>query len=106
MALPGRQIIAVADSSYAVIELLNAVRRWICMITRMRLDARLFDPPARRRPGAVGRPRVRSHGPHPSSWSATSLPNSSRRHSCAPISTQTLSTAISCCLSPGTKDSD
>lgn len=56
--LPGRQIIAVADSSYAVIDLLNAVRRRICMITRMRLDARLFDPPARRRPGAVGRPRV------------------------------------------------
>ena len=56
--LPGRQIIAVADSSYAVIDLLNAVRRRICMITRLRLDARLFDPPARRRPGAIGRPRV------------------------------------------------
>jgi len=28
------------------------------MITRMRLDARLFDPPARRRPGTIGRPRV------------------------------------------------
>jgi len=28
------------------------------MITRLRLDARLFDPPARRRPGAIGRPRV------------------------------------------------
>lgn len=56
--LPGRQIIAVADSSYAVIDLLNAVRRRICMITRLRLDARLFDPPARRRPGTIGRPRV------------------------------------------------
>jgi hypothetical protein len=56
--LPERQIIAVADSSYAVIDLLNAVRRQICMITRMRLDARLFDPPARRRPGTIGRPRV------------------------------------------------
>lgn len=56
--LPGRQIIAVADSSYAVIDLLNALRRRICMITRMRLDARLFDPPARRRPGTIGRPRV------------------------------------------------
>lgn len=56
--LPGRQIIAVADSSYAVIDLLNAVRQRICMITRLRLDARLFDPPARRRPGAVGRPPV------------------------------------------------
>ena len=56
--LPGRKIIAVADSSYAAIDLLNAVRRHVCMITRLRLDARLFDPPARRRPGAVGRPRV------------------------------------------------
>jgi hypothetical protein len=56
--LPGRQIIAVADSSYAVIDLLNAVRRRICMITRLRLDARLFDPPGQRRPGTVGRPPV------------------------------------------------
>jgi DDE superfamily endonuclease len=56
--LPGRQIIAVADSSYAVIDLLNAVRRRICMITRLRLDARLFDPPVQRRPRTVGRPPV------------------------------------------------
>ncbi len=56
--LPERDIIAVADSSYAAIDLLNAVRRRICMITRLRLDARLFDPPTRRRPGTVGRPRV------------------------------------------------
>ena len=56
--LPGRKIVAVADSSFAAIDLLNAVRRRVCMITRLRLDARLFDPPARRRPGAVGRPRV------------------------------------------------
>jgi hypothetical protein len=56
--LPERDIIAVADSSYAAIDLLNAVRRRICVITRLRLDARLFDPPAPRRPGAVGRPRV------------------------------------------------
>jgi hypothetical protein len=56
--LPDRRIIGVADSSYAAIDLLNAVRSRICMITRLRLDARLFDPPARRRPGTVGRPRV------------------------------------------------
>src|ERR1700710_2214281 len=55
--LPGRKIIAVTDSSYAAIDLLNAVRRRVCMITRLRLDARLFDPPARRRPGAAGRGR-------------------------------------------------
>ena len=56
--LPERDIIAVADSSYAAIDLLNAVRRRLCMITRLRLDARLFDPPEPRRSGTVGRPRV------------------------------------------------
>ena len=42
--LPERQIIAVTDSGFAAIELLNAVRHRLCMITRLRLDARLFDP--------------------------------------------------------------
>ena len=56
--LPDRRIIGVGDSSYAAIDLLNAVRSRVCMITRLRLDARLFDPPARRRPGTIGRPRV------------------------------------------------
>lgn len=56
--LPGRKIIAVADSSFAAIDLLRAVRRRVCMITRLRLDARLFNPPARRKPGTIGRPRV------------------------------------------------
>ena len=56
--LPGRKIVAVTDSGFAAIDLLNAVRRRVCMITRLRLDARLFDPPARRRPGTIGRPRV------------------------------------------------
>jgi DDE superfamily endonuclease len=56
--LPDRRIIAVADSSFAAIQLLLAVGRWVCMITRLRLDARLFDPPPRRKPGTKGRPRV------------------------------------------------
>lgn len=56
--LPERRIIAVADSSYAAIELLSAVRERVCMITRLRLDARLFKPPAPRRPGTIGRPRI------------------------------------------------
>src|ERR1700751_826111 len=55
--LPERRIVSVTDSSFAAIELLNAVRRWVCMITRLRLDARLFDPPPRRRAGTIGRPR-------------------------------------------------
>jgi DDE superfamily endonuclease len=56
--LPERRIIAVSDSSFAAIELLNSVRRRVCMITRLRLDARLFNPPPRRRRGRMGRPRV------------------------------------------------
>ena len=56
--LPERQIVAVTDSGFAAIDLLNAVRHRICMITRLRLDARLFDPPAHRRAGTIGRPRV------------------------------------------------
>jgi hypothetical protein len=56
--LPERRLIAVADSSYAAIELLAAVGRRLTMITRLRLDARLFDPPPPRRPGTLGRPRV------------------------------------------------
>ncbi len=55
--LPDRRIVAVADSSYAVIDLLNAVRHRLCVIARLRLDARLFEPPPQRRP-RVGRPRV------------------------------------------------
>ena len=56
--LPGRKVIAVADSSYAAIELLAAVRQHVTVITRLRLDARLFDPPPPRPPGTKGRPRV------------------------------------------------
>ncbi|WP_230533860.1 IS701 family transposase, partial [Microvirga roseola] len=56
--LPERQIIVVADMSYAAIELLEAVRRHLTVITRLRLDARLFDPPPARQPGQKGRPRV------------------------------------------------
>ncbi len=54
--LPDRRIVGVADSSFAVIDLLNAMRPRICMVTRLRLDARLFDPPPPRRRNAVGRP--------------------------------------------------
>jgi hypothetical protein len=56
--LPGRRLIAVADTSYAVIDLLAAVRHRLTMVTRLRLDARLFDPPPPRRPGTRGRRRV------------------------------------------------
>jgi hypothetical protein len=56
--LPNRQVIVVADMSYAAIDLLEEVRRHLTVITRLRLDARLFDPPPLRQPGQKGRPRV------------------------------------------------
>src|SRR3954469_8892208 len=56
--LPGRRLVAVADSSYAAIELLAAVRRRLTVVTRLRLAARLFAPPPPRRPDTRGRPRV------------------------------------------------
>jgi hypothetical protein len=56
--LPDRRLIAVADTSYAAIELLSAVRERVCMVTRLRLDARLFAPPTPRKPGTIGRPRI------------------------------------------------
>jgi hypothetical protein len=56
--LPKRQVIAVADSSYAAIELLSALRAHLTIITRLRLDARLFEPAPPRLPGTMGRPRV------------------------------------------------
>jgi DDE superfamily endonuclease len=57
--LPKRQLVVVADSSFAVIELLWQLRQLknpVCMITRLRLDAALYEP-AKSTPGAKGRPR-------------------------------------------------
>jgi hypothetical protein len=56
--LPDRRIVMVADSAFAAIELLAAVRRHVCVVTRLRLDANLFAPAPSRRPGR-GRPPVK-----------------------------------------------
>ena len=55
--LPDRVLIVVADSSFAALELLSAVSQHVGFITRLRLDAALYEPTAPRRPGQVGRPR-------------------------------------------------
>jgi hypothetical protein len=55
--LPERKLIVVADSSYAVIELLAAVREQMTFITRLRLDAALYEPVPAREPGRPGRNR-------------------------------------------------
>lgn len=53
--LPNRLLIFVADSSFAALELLAAVRGHVCMITRLRLDAALYKPAPPRRKGQRGR---------------------------------------------------
>jgi hypothetical protein len=57
--LPNRFLVIVADSSFAVIELLwqlSQLPNPVCMIARFRLDAALYEP-AKPTPGAWGRPR-------------------------------------------------
>jgi hypothetical protein len=56
--LPHRRIIGVGDASFAAIDLLNDVRPWLTMITRLRLDAALHKPAPKRVPGKAGRPPV------------------------------------------------
>lgn len=56
--LPDRRLIAVGDSTFAAVDLLNDVRARVTMITRLRLDAGLYHPPPRRISGQRGRPRV------------------------------------------------
>jgi hypothetical protein len=54
--LPGRRLIAVADSSFSVVALLRDLAPHLTVVTRLRLDARLYDPPPLRRPRRRGRP--------------------------------------------------
>src|SRR5947208_4936051 len=58
--LPDRSLVVVADNSYAVLELLACaagLRQPVTVITRLRLDAALYDPAPLRQPGTNGRPR-------------------------------------------------
>ena len=58
--LPDRELVLVVDSTYAVLELLAAaagLRQPVTVITRLRLDAALYDLPPTRPPGTRGRPR-------------------------------------------------
>jgi hypothetical protein len=60
--LPSRPLVVVVDSSYAVLDLLAACARLahpITVITRLRLDAALYDPAPPRPPRTNGRPRLK-----------------------------------------------
>ena len=54
--LPGRRIIFIGDSSFAVHELAHAITHRATLISRLRLDASLFAPPAKRTSRTMGRP--------------------------------------------------
>jgi len=56
--LPDRYIVLVADSAFAAIEFLAAVRGHVCVVTRLRLDANLFAFPQAKRKGR-GRPAIK-----------------------------------------------
>jgi hypothetical protein len=57
--LPDRRVVVVADSGFSALELIAAVRRHVCLITRLRLDASLFEPAPKRRKGQMGRPALK-----------------------------------------------
>ena len=57
--LPERELVVVADSSFAALDLLAAVRREITVITRLRLDAALYESAPPRKPRQNGRPRLK-----------------------------------------------
>jgi hypothetical protein len=56
---PERELVVVGDSAYAVMDFLATTRTVATIITRLRLDARLFAPAPPRCPGQIGRPRVK-----------------------------------------------
>jgi hypothetical protein len=59
---PRREIIAVADRAYASLKLLESCRKLsdpITFISRLRLDAALYEPAPPRRPRQIGRPRLK-----------------------------------------------
>jgi hypothetical protein len=58
--LPRRALIVVADCNYAVLELLAwCSRQSITVISRLRLDAALYEPAPARPPGQPGRQRLK-----------------------------------------------
>jgi hypothetical protein len=59
---PEREIVAVADGAYASLKLLDRCRKLskpITFVSRLRLDAALYEPAPARRPGQIGRPRLK-----------------------------------------------
>jgi hypothetical protein len=85
--VPQRELIVGADSSFAVLTLLDTLRHLaqpITMIPRLRLDAALYEPAPERSPKQTGRPRLKgTRGPTlqqvlrdtTTSWTAITIAN-------------------------------
>src|SRR5215207_5318441 len=61
---PEREIVAVADRAYASLNLklldrCGKLSNPITFITRLRLDGALYEPAPPRKPGQIGRPRIK-----------------------------------------------
>lgn len=85
--LPMRDMVVVADSTYAALEFLASVSqllRPMHVVTRLRLDAALYAPAPTRQPKQMGRPRLKGkrnptlakvlHDPQ-TQWQLVILPN-------------------------------
>lgn len=57
--LPDRRLVVVADAGFSGVGLIAALRRHVCLVARLRIDASLFAPAPPRQPGQRGRPRLK-----------------------------------------------
>lgn len=58
--LPGRDLVLVGDGAFAALAFLDALRRTgLTVITRLRLDAALYEPAPPRQATTIGRPRTK-----------------------------------------------
>lgn len=83
--LPDRDLTLVVDGAFAALEFLDQLRSVsITCITRLRLDARLYEPPPPRRRGHPGRPSVKGArlpslksrlADHKTRWQTATIPN-------------------------------
>ncbi len=62
--LPGRDLVLLGDSGFSALLFLDAMHHGgVTAISRLRLDAALYEPAPPRPPGTVGRPRTKGHAP-------------------------------------------
>jgi len=47
--LPDRRLVVVTDAGFSGVSLIAALRRHVCLVTRLRIDASLFAPAPPRR---------------------------------------------------------